>query len=77
MYNIARGNSMSIRTLAETLKRITGSASRIVHAEERAGDVKQSLADTTRARTLLGFTPSFTLEDGFAATIDWLRTRRT
>ena len=77
VYNIARGNSMSIRTLAETLKRITGSASRIVHAEERAGDVKHSLADTTRARTLLGFTPSFTLEDGFAATIDWLRTRRT
>lgn len=76
IYNIACGRSMSVRTLAETLIRITGSSSRIVHAGERAGDVKHSLADTTRARTLLGFTPATSLEDGFAATIDWLRTRR-
>jgi UDP-glucose 4-epimerase len=76
VYNIACGQSMSIRALAETLKRLTGSASRIVFADERAGDVKHSLADTTRARTLLGFAPSFTLEEGFAATIAWLRSRK-
>jgi UDP-glucose 4-epimerase len=76
VYNIACGRSMSIRALADTLKKITGSTSRIIHAEERAGDVKHSLADTTRARALLGFTPAFSLEDGFAATIDWLRARR-
>ena len=77
VYNIACGKSMSIRTLATTLKTITGSTSRIIHGEDRAGDVKHSLADTTRARTLLGFTPSFTLEEGFAATIDWMRQRRS
>jgi UDP-glucose 4-epimerase len=77
VFNIACGKSMSIKELAVTLKKITGSSSRILHAEERAGDVKHSLADTTRARTILGFKPAFTLEEGFKATIDWLRTNRS
>jgi UDP-glucose 4-epimerase len=77
VFNIACGKSMSIKELAVTLKKITGSSSRILHAEERAGDVKHSLADTARARTILGFKPAFTLEDGFKATIDWLRANRS
>lgn len=76
VYNIACGQSMSINELAATLQRLTGSPSRIVHAGERAGDVKHSLADTTRARTLLGFRPGHTLDQGFTATIDWLRSTR-
>lgn len=43
------------------------------HEPERAGDVKHSLADLTRARELLGYEPIVSLEDGLAQTMDWYR----
>ena len=39
----------------------------------RHGDVKDSLADITRARTLLGYEPSVSLEEGLKKTIEWYR----
>jgi nucleoside-diphosphate-sugar epimerase len=39
----------------------------------RSGDVKHSLADLTRARELLGYVPSTSLEEGLAETIEWHR----
>ncbi len=39
----------------------------------RHGDVKDSLADITRARTLLGYEPLVSLEEGLKKTIDWYR----
>lgn len=75
VFNIACGKSMSINTLAATLQSLTASASRITHAGERAGDVKHSLAATDRAAKILGFTPGFTVEQGLAETIAWMRAR--
>jgi len=76
VFNIACGKSMSINALAETLKNLTGSSSRIVHAGERSGDVKHSLAATEKANQTLNFAPSHTLEQGFAETIAWMRSRK-
>ena len=50
VFNIACGKSMSIKELADTLKKITGSSSRILHAEERAGRC-ETLARRHHART--------------------------
>ena len=66
---------MSINTLATTLQSLTASASRITHAGERAGDVKHSLAATDRATNVLGFAPGYTVEQGLAETIAWMRSR--
>jgi len=77
VFNIACGRSMSINTLAATLQQLTGSASRITHAGERAGDVKHSLAATDRASDVLEFTPAFSVEQGLAETIAWMRSRKT
>lgn len=75
VFNIACGKSMSINTLATTLQSLTASASRITHAGERAGDVKHSLAATDRATNVLEFAPGYTLEQGLAETITWMRSR--
>lgn len=42
-----------------------------VHREFRAGDVRHSLADITRARTLLGFEPEFDVRQGLRLAGDW------
>jgi nucleoside-diphosphate-sugar epimerase len=46
------------------------------HGPPRAGDVKHSLADLSRARTLLGFEPRVSLEDGLRRTLESLEQGR-
>jgi len=44
-----------------------------VHIDSRAGDVRHSLADITKARTLLAYEPTVDLEEGLRKTVDWYR----
>lgn len=56
--NIGNGRGISIAQLAERVVEITNTESEIVTAPARAIDVKQFVADNTRARAALQFTPS-------------------
>lgn len=71
VYNVACGNSISIREIAELIIRQTGSSSRIVYEPERPGDIKHSLADVTETKSVLGFNPEYDLIDGLKQTIDY------
>ncbi len=68
-YNIATGEPTTINRLAKYIRGITGSNSKIVHEEERPGDIKHSTADTTKAEKELGFIPPTKLEQGLKETI--------
>jgi len=67
-YNIAYGGSLTVNKLAEKIIRLTDSSAKIVHAEERAGDVKHSQASIARAK-VAGFVPAGSFEQGLAETI--------
>jgi len=67
-YNIAYGGSLTVNELAEKIIRLTGSSAKIVHAEQRAGDVKHSQASIARAKAS-GFVPAGSFEQGLAETI--------
>jgi len=68
VFNVAGGKSITIKALAEEIRRLTGSRSEIIHAPDRAGDVKHSLADTGKLRAA-GFTPTCDCESNLEATI--------
>lgn len=72
VHNVALGRPTSIRALAESILRLSGSRSRIVLAPERPGDVLHSTADVTRLAAL-GFRPETTVEDGLARTVGYFR----
>jgi UDP-glucose 4-epimerase len=74
VINVATGRQISINELARTLGKVIGNTKPAVHAESRAGDVRHSLADITKARTLLGYEPTMDLEEGLRKTVDWYRT---
>lgn len=77
VINIANGESVTINGVLETLKKLTGHTNvRADYAPPRTGDVRDSLADLTLARSLLGYTPSVGLEAGLRSTIDWWKTSR-
>ena len=73
VINVATGGRISLNLLFRTLKGLTKASVEPVYAETRAGDVRDSQADITKASRLLGYTPLVALEDGLEQTVAWFR----
>ena len=73
--NVSCGERTSLNTVFQTMRAITESHVEPEYTEPRVGDVRDSQADITRARELLGYEPAVFLEEGLEATIAWCRTR--
>ncbi len=71
--NIGNPEEMTLLEIAQTIIRMTGSRSRIVHGPLPVDDPKVRQPDITRARTVLGWEPKVSLEDGLARTIEYFR----
>jgi UDP-N-acetylglucosamine 4-epimerase len=77
VYNIAVGDRTTLNELFETMRaklepqfaHLKGYSP--VYRDFRAGDVRHSLADITKARTLLGYEPSHRIRDGVVDAMDW------
>jgi nucleoside-diphosphate-sugar epimerase len=69
VYNVGCGKRTSLNELAAMLGRICDRDVKPSHAEPRAGDIRESLADITRARTELGYEPRVGVEEGLRALV--------
>jgi nucleoside-diphosphate-sugar epimerase len=77
VINVACGTRISLNDLLRVMNQIVGTSLEAIYKEERAGDVRDSQADITKARALLGYEPSVSLEDGLAKTLKWCRSEAT
>src|SRR6476659_4375964 len=73
--NIGNPREMSLDELARAIVRMTGSTSQIVYRPLPVDDPKVRQPDITRARTLLGWEPKVSLEEGLETTIAYFRTK--
>jgi dTDP-glucose 4,6-dehydratase len=73
--NIGNPREMSLDELARAIMRMTGSTSQIVYRPLPVDDPKVRQPDITRARTLLGWEPKVSLEEGLETTIAYFRTK--
>jgi UDP-N-acetylglucosamine 4-epimerase len=73
VYNIAVGESISLNKLLEHLMHITGKTIQPVYKDERPGDVRNSLADISRAQMYLGYNPLVKVKEGLALTVPWFQ----
>jgi dTDP-glucose 4,6-dehydratase len=73
--NIGNPVEMTIKQIAETIIKMTGSTSKIVYRPLPTDDPKQRRPDITRARTLLGWEPKVQLDEGLVKTIEYFRTK--
>jgi UDP-glucose 4-epimerase len=72
VFNAGYGGQVTIEDLANGLVAAAGSSSKVLHAAERAGDVRHSRACADKLRAA-GWIPQHTLEEGLAVTLDFFR----
>lgn len=73
LVNVACGESSTVNQLYQGIAKELNSPLPAVHAPDRKGDIRDSLADVSRARELLGYSDWTTLQQGLAATVAWYR----
>ncbi|HXA02597.1 MAG TPA: GDP-mannose 4,6-dehydratase, partial [Cytophagaceae bacterium] len=73
VYNMAVGGRTSLNILVDILKDISGVDIEVIHGESRTGDVRDSLADISKAREFLGYEPEVQIREGLKITLDWFR----
>src|SRR5579864_3552689 len=75
VFNVATGTRIDLNEMFRMLQKLTGYPGEVKHGPERAGDVKHSLADLTRAEKHLGYKPLINFEEGLRQTVEWYRTQ--
>ena len=71
LFNVGCGERASINQLFHHLRTIMGVSIRPSYSEPRAGDVRDSQADISKAQRILGYEPKVDLIDGLRATVRW------
>jgi UDP-glucose 4-epimerase len=72
-YNVGGGSRVSVNQLLQIIERIHGSRIDVRREPSQKGDMRDTFADSTLARTDLGFAPKVTLEQGLEAEYRWLQ----
>ena len=73
VFNIATNSRISLNQLLGALKQIFGSDLEPIYRDARAGDVRDSQADISKARARLGYRPTVGFEEGLRKTVEWYR----
>ena len=70
VFNVACGERITINYLWDSLKTAANSDVEAIHGPNRQGDVRDSLANIDKAKSLLGYEPEFTVREGLKITWD-------
>ncbi len=73
MFNAGNGGRFSLNEVWRVLQEIEGVSIPANYGASRAGDVRDSQADTTAAVKYLGHSPRFSLQEGLRRTLEWYR----
>jgi nucleoside-diphosphate-sugar epimerase len=73
VFNVGVGGRVSLRQVTETLAKISGNNLVVRNDPPREGDIRDSQADITQARELLGYDPRVDFEEGIRRTFEWYK----
>jgi len=71
IINIGSGGEITINELAKQICKLTGYNKDILYKEPRTADVMRLIADSSVAKTLIGFKPEIDIEQGLKNTVKW------
>jgi nucleoside-diphosphate-sugar epimerase len=73
VFNVGTGGRVSLNQTLQLLRKISGKQLQAIYDPPRDGDIRDSQADITRAREVLGYEPTVFFEEGLQKTFDWYR----
>ncbi|MHB8655284.1 MAG: SDR family oxidoreductase [Terriglobia bacterium] len=73
VFNVGVGEQHTLNEIITLLNKIFGREVMPRYEAPRAGDVRESLADISRSRTVLGYKPIVSFEEGLRLTVEWYR----
>ncbi|HTN17689.1 MAG TPA: SDR family oxidoreductase [Chitinophagaceae bacterium] len=73
VYNIAVGEKFSVNYLYQAIRELLGIPHEATYRQEREGDIRNSLADISRAKNLLGYDPQYRFTDGLQRTVAYFK----
>jgi UDP-N-acetylglucosamine 4-epimerase len=74
IFNVATGNNYSVLQMFESMQQTIGTTFKSEHRETRNGDIRNSLANISKASNLLDYMPTVQFEEGLARTISYFKT---
>jgi nucleoside-diphosphate-sugar epimerase len=74
IINVAVGGRISLNQLFAAMRELIGASVEPTYSDPRPGDVRDSQADITKAKRLLGYEPTVPFEEGLRRTVEWYRT---
>ena len=74
VFNVGTGARFSLNQTVELLSTISGKRLEVKYEPPRDGDIRDSLADITQAREMLGYDPQVRFEEGLKRTFEWYQT---
>ncbi|HWO27826.1 MAG TPA: SDR family oxidoreductase [Candidatus Acidoferrum sp.] len=75
VFNVATGRRVTLNETFKLLQNLTSYNGSPLHAAERGGDIKHSLADISQAEQCLGYKPAVDFGEGLRRTVDWYRSQ--
>ena len=76
VFNVGTGVETSVNDLFRILRDLSGSDMPEEHAPGRPGEQQRSVLDGSLAKSVLGFSPEYSVREGLAITLDWFRKNR-
>jgi len=71
IFNLGRSEVVTLKALVEEIETALGKKAKIVHQSEQPGDVRQTCADLTLSRSLLGYDPKIGIREGIRRFVEW------
>ena len=73
VYNIGGGSRISLERVIQIISEITGRQLKVDYQEKEKGDVRHTMADTTRAQRELYYSPKVSIREGLQAEYEWIK----
>jgi len=73
IFNVGTGKATSVNEIADIVCKKINPAAEIRHVDEHRGELKNSIADITKAKNYLGFLPSKTMKESTDEIIEWIK----
>lgn len=71
IFNLGSGKPVNLTEYVRAIEKATGLTAKIEMLPAQPGDVRETFADITLAREILGYEPKFNVDDGVARFVDW------